>query len=337
MQIREIKITDKDYFFAIENMIRDTDNGWAAYEAKVLLPVCETILEESGIKEEELKEYPVEGYYYKTPELKKYNKIIRNLQINFDLIPRVQTGIASFKIIYGVCSNPIFGPEVEENRAGKILPQRRDILSYCIANDSVWHHSSTERPWNIASIWKKIGDYKYGVPNLVELGYLTGELVCLACAAETNSLYREMYGYSGTSGGPPPISIPVWLVSPAVEAMGAALVKEYNMMIAAYNPLNKYGYVQDFDLLAPTPQIILSLPRSIKGTPRIARLGYNLFTGLNYSWIIPPYGGVKDFYSYRVITSEDAQDQKLTQSIMDRTYSDKPMDSNTPEVFGGTK
>lgn len=356
MKIIEVPITNRDYFFAVENIIRDIHEGWAAYEANVLLPVCLEILKDSEVDYDQLKQYPVEGYYYKTKELTKYFQIIRNMQVNLDIIPKIKINTDSFKIILNVCSCPLFGPEVESDlfadltckaenglvvprtaTVERILPRRKDILSRCLGDDSLWKHSEKERPYSIKKIWEVVGNYKYGFPNLVELGYLTGDLVCLACSTETNILYREMFGFSGCSGYRGPtcqqtiLYVPRWEVSPDVEAMGASLLGEYNKLMTAYNP--KLNTFCGDTLVIPTKELILCLNCRAEG-PRITRLAYNKLTGINYSWIITS-DEVKDFYSYRVIGTIDIKGPdgwKLYDSLITGAYKDTLADCNGAEA-----
>jgi hypothetical protein len=373
MKIENIEIDNSVYFFALENVIRDTSEGYPAYEENILLPVIEDLLAESKIPEEALKDYPLEGYYYKSPKLVRYFKLLRNLQLNPEIIKMVKTDIPTFEIIHNVCSSPLFGPEVERrltladgSEVKKILPYRRDILTSCLASGELWNHGSDAKPFTLEKIWEALGKYKYNFPNLVELAYLTGNIVCVACAAETNTAVQEVYyGHSGISGwsgykgydgyegicpsgcgssgsiigyGPRKRDTVyhriVWKVDPAVEKMGVQLIEEYNKLMAQYMPRIYDGNRALGALIVPELTFIYGMSRRVE-QPRVVRL-HIANDGLNYNWLL--WNTVKDFYSYKVITPQAIlQDSQLKWAIMNGTYEDKPWDCNTPELINQDK
>ena len=77
MHQETIVIDNKDYFYMLDNKIRDT---MMEYEQNTLLPKSEKLLKDSNIKGVEMELYPIEGYYYKTPKLSNYFNTLRNLQ-----------------------------------------------------------------------------------------------------------------------------------------------------------------------------------------------------------------------------------------------------------------
>ena len=207
MNTQTITVTDVDFFYAIENSIRCLDRGWAAYEQNELLPLAKSILNKSGFSIQNMDTYPIEGYYYKTPALTTYFSIIRNLQDNKNLEPLINKEWPEFKEIHRICSSPVFGPEEESDSPIKstLLPRRKDILSRCI---KIIADNGQYQNLKIPIIWEAVGKFKYDAPNLVELGYLTGHVACLACAAETNILYREIsYLMSGCSAYEPSVIV----------------------------------------------------------------------------------------------------------------------------------
>lgn len=354
MKIENIEIDNSTYFFALENVIRDEQEGYPAYEKNILLPLLEDLLAESKIKEESLKDYPIEGYYYKSAELAKYFKILRNLQLNPEVIPLVKTDLDQFKIIQNICASPLFGPEVEKHlvlpdgsTVPKILPYRRDILSSCLASYEWWDISAS-RPFTLEKVWKALGEFKYDSPTLIQLGHLTGNIVCVACAAETNIANQEIRyghlgisgysGYSGCSGysglgyGPRKHDSTyrrmIWKVDPAVEQMGYKLIEEYNKLMNQYIPKLYDGNRALGALIAPELTFIYGMSRRIE-QPRVVRL-HTSAEGLNYNWLI--WNSVKDFYSYKVITPQAILgDNHLKWSIMNGSYQDSPWDSDKAE------
>ena len=87
MKINRKIITNVDYFYMIDNMLREQLSKFE----EGLLPKARKILKDSGIDEiHELELYPTEGYYYKSKELTDYFNIIRNLQQNKELFHRIK-------------------------------------------------------------------------------------------------------------------------------------------------------------------------------------------------------------------------------------------------------
>ena len=286
----EIKITDIDYFFMIENQVQ---NHMKEYETKICLPMAKKVIEKSNISLGELTEFPTEGYYYETEDLKLYFKILRNIQHNEDMWDRI-VNCDELEFLKNKCDNDIFGVVDPLGRnVNAPIKRRYDILTLTMENKEVFpDHDTSHRPWTINRIMNGLGKMYNNRTNLVELAYLTGDPKCLCCGAETNSLNR-MIAYITGSYSMTPLYQPlyVWAVTPEIEKLGSRLVTEYNKLME--NDL----------IIQPTLENHFNLKSEPK-LPRVALLGYITETKEYYHWILDEYFMVRDVYSKEIITTE---------------------------------
>ena len=289
--IQTIKITNKKYFNMIDNQVR---GRFAAFEITDLLPKAEKVLELSKITFKELKDYPVEGYYYKDEALRKYFKIIRNFQENEDIFERIAVNSDEFEYLKDITDRELFGKWDSGRRAAmgqkaSPMPRRFDILAQCMQGGTFDPDST--RPWSIKGIMNALESCYTGTPNLVELAYLTKDVECLACSAETNSLYRDFAYMSGCMSVQPIIEY-LWEVDPEVEDLGRRTVEEYNKILD-----------DERRLVIPSLANHISLDNETE-KPRVARLGYVGATQEWYYWIVPYKGAVTEEYTRMEKTTE---------------------------------
>ncbi len=274
-------VNDKAYFFMIENQIR---KKFPVYEVNSSYTVAEEVLKDSGITFDELKDYPVEGYYYKSQDLKDYFKIMRNLQENSAIRGRVDQDASSFKVLKKLTDSDLFGHVVSDKHRGEsILPRRYDIVALTMRDESIFNLNST-RPWTLIEVIENLHKHASGNPNLVELAYLTKDRECLVSAVETNIMYRDVVRTKGIS------SPPDWQVNPEVEKMGAAVIEEYNRLF-------------DLGLLIPTFKNKSALS-SKPERPKIAAVGEVIQTKEWYSWRTNWKGDVSEHYTKELPTTE---------------------------------
>jgi hypothetical protein len=294
----EIKITNSDYFFMIDNQVR---SSMQRFETQACLPAAKKLLEKSNISINELRDYPVEGYYYETPELKLYFTIIRNLQHNEPLYERI-VKCEELEFLQIKCDNDIFGIVDPCGRNNNSLVKRRyDILTLTMENPTVFPDmNSTPRPWSIDRIMKGLGTMYKNRTNLVELAYLVNDPKCLCCGAETNSLNRMIACVSGSCSITSILTpLYIWTVDPEVEALGKRLVLAYNNLIS-----------KDC-IVSPTIENHMEFKKSPK-VPRVALLGYVTGTREYYHWILTNFNQLKEVYSTNVITTESYTKQFLS-------------------------
>lgn len=279
------KITDSQFFFMIDNQVRAFI---PKYEVGILLPLIEKVLERACICKTELKNYPIEGYYYKTPGLRLYFKMLRNLQMNESLFHRINVNEPEFIRLKDIVENNLFGrngvyPETNLRKAP--LKRKYDVVTLTMQDREIFDNFKP-RPWTIDGIMSECRRHLTYEPNLVELGVLTKDACCVCAGAETNAAYRMYACISGCSFIEPEY---IWCVSPEVEAFGKQVVEAYN---------NVFGS----SILTPNIFNHMTL-KKIPESPRVAMLGKVLATGENYFWILED-DRVTDRYTTDFITIE---------------------------------
>jgi len=275
-------IRNKQYYFMIENQIR---KEFPIYEVRSILPIAEEVLRTSGISFDELEDYPIEGYYYKSEKLKRYFKIVRNIQENLNLRGRIKQEEGCFKILKNITDLELFGKVRSDKDDGAILPRRYDILALSARDERAFQIYSSNPGWTIPKLVDNLKNHFTNTPNLVELAYLTGELEPLVCGAETNALFRDLVRTKGMA--PPPKK---WEVDKDVERLGGAMVDEYNKRFK-------------LSIVKPTQENYKTLSMGPE-RPRVAIIGQIIQTGDNYFWRSDLKGSVTDIYTKDFITTE---------------------------------
>lgn len=294
-----VEITNTDYFFMIDNQVRDV---FAKFEEIVLLPKVEHLYIINNIDKKVLKEYPTEGYYYKTKELTRYFKLIRNIQHNSLVYENINIETPEFMFIKNICDRDIFGTIPSDGLSP--LPRRKDIMTICM--DKI---AGSGVEWSIDNIMSNLVNYKTGNPNLVELAYLTKNPACLTSGCETNSLYRMFALVSGCFIGKvqPTVYEYVWLVDKEVEDLGTTLIAEYNkifdmIQLGQYNQYIGTSLSRRY-LVAPKVEECGNLDKKAE-TPRVAFLGHDLASAQNYYWILEKNMTVRDLWSKNFLTTK---------------------------------
>ncbi len=292
METQVIEITNTDFFNAIDNQVRAK---YAMFETGSLLPIVEKLLKDSNIDFSELLDYPVEGYYYKSEPLKRFFKIVRNLQENDVIFDRVLIDSEEFKYIKDITDRELFGKvrsgrREQSGQKPSILPRRYDIIALTMSGEDLFEVSST-KPWSMENIIKHLDKKFTNTPNLTELAYLTKDKACLVCAAETNSLYRDFVYISGCSFFPLQKQY-IWKVDKDVEDLGRRTVEEYNKIIN-----------NGMKIIMPAVDNIQFLDTTTE-KPRLARLGYVEYSGEWYYWTLNTDGSVTEEYTTQEKTTE---------------------------------
>ena len=292
----------------VENQIR---TFMPRFEVGIALPKVLKLLSDCGITKQELKDYPIEGYYYKSEPLKEYFTIIRNLQHNEGIFARLIDCPELF-FLQKLTSSEIWG-ELKNNTTSQTmvwkqeiagglatfipskapynsnnppLIRRYDILTLTMQDKSLFNLTS-ERPWTIDSVKAGLSKHFKKRPNLVELAYLTNDVECLVCGAETNALYRMLAMCSGMGSGE---TYYLWEVSKEMEELGRAIIDQYNYLI---------GSKMEVPTIFNHGQFKKTSER-----PRVALLGAILTTGENYFWTLSSIGSVSETYTTEFLTTE---------------------------------
>jgi len=306
-------IDNEKYFAMIDNQVRKL---FAKFEADQCLQWAEWVWNEAG--KPDLKEFPIEGYYYKSDALKRYFTLIRNFQQNEEVYKKVKES-PWLENLRRVLHTEIFGTEVP---AGEYYPwpdaplkRRWDLLTYTMSDKSIFNEYAVH-PWDIPSVMSAVKKKARGLRNLPELAALIGspELVCASC--ETNSLGRMYACLTGSLCCPPPPPRFIWQVSPEVEELGRAICALYNEVTT---PFAVQYWGNTYTILAPTIELCqLSdmgrLSPAMDWTveyPRVCHLGYVIIPDLNYFWILDNNGNLTDLYQKEMLTTEQYRKQTM--------------------------
>jgi hypothetical protein len=300
-------IDDYNYFSMIDNQVRQE---YALCEEYSIKPLIEKMYKDAGVSTDNLKQYPVEGYYYKTPGLRQYFQLVRNLQETPEVYNEIEDSKETEEIIW-LLGNSIWGT-VSSDRSLTPFPRMKDIMTHTL-NGLV-----LKDEWTIPKIMAKLEKSATGNTNLVELAYLTNDVRCLTAGCETNALYREMslcYA-SGISNinveprYPKEVFIYHWDVTEKVDEMGPKLVNKYNEVIERFQTekddsnriYSMGGRRLSRELIAPTlinrDQFTWFLE-----SPRVAMLGQCEDDRQYYHWILDK-NEVKEEWSAGIITTE---------------------------------
>lgn len=291
IEVTKQVITNSDYFFMIDNQVRP---AMMKIETEKFLPLAKKFLEKCNVTISELKEYPIEGYYYETKELSLYSKILRNLQHNKDVIAKF-VDCEELEKLKNICNNDLFGLEDPAGRGGEgPIKRRYDILTRTMESMEIFPDQFfVPRPWSIDRIMDGLSTQFGNRANLVELAYLTGDPKCLCSGAESNSAYRMFACITGSyaiSASYKPVEY-VWEVTPEVEDLGKRIVVEYNK------------FLNNESIVTPTVKNVWRWNLKPK-VPRVALLGYVKATNEYYHWILDERFQLSEVYSPNIITTQ---------------------------------
>jgi len=316
MREREtLVIDDAKYFAMLDNQVRKL---FSAFEANICLSWAEQVFNEAG--KPELKEFPVEGYYYKSDQLKRYFQLIRNFQQNKEVYTKVKAS-QSLENLKKVLHTEIFGTEVPPGEyypwSDAPLKRRWDLLTYTMSDKTMFDEHAMH-PWTIQTVRNAVVKNAKNLRNLPELAAMIGqaELICAAC--ETNSLGRMYACLTGSYSISPPPPRFSWQVRAEVEQFGKSICDLYNEVTAPFG-VSFYGG-RSYEILPPTLELC---ELSDKGKlnppmdwtleyPRVAHLGYLIEADLNYFWILDNNGTLTDLYQKEMMTTEQYQKQTMT-------------------------
>jgi len=292
-------VDNYNYFSMIDNQVR---KQYAKCEEYSIKPIIEKIYKDAGVDTNSIKKYPVEGYYYKTPGLRKYFQLVRNLQEN----PNVYSKVVDSKEVEEITwllGNTIWGT-IPSARSLTTFPRMKDIMTHTT------NGLKYQENWTIPNIMKTIEKYATGNTNLVELAFLTGDIRCLTAGCETNALYREM-GFCLASGCmmpgvtpqfPKEVHVYHWDVSENIDEMGPKLVDKYNEVINRFQNSDMLSSYKAYDLIEPNLLNFETLVRDLE-SPRVAMLGQCVDDRKYYHWILDK-NEVKEKWSSGIITTE---------------------------------
>lgn len=327
-----IKFTNIDYFKSLEEAIR---NEMKIAETK-LLPIAKQAIKDAELT---IKECPIEGYYWETPELTNFFKCIKTLQ-DPDNFKTIIT--PSIQLLHDFYSSEALGVEQAYltaisnkarygDRDPVIISGRVDqltIATQVFTTDLVMTTlKEIKELLTIDNICKELYQQPTG-KNLVGLGLLVDrienkkDIKLLKCvcgekreynpltttyAAETTTLSRALPPTPG--GAPPPSSepTPLFLVDKEVEKLAHKITDSYNEMFenAKINNRLEWRYSKFWNAELP---VIKRFGKPIEYT-RCARLYTHDEPIEHYHWATSEYSPiVKEFWDENVITTKDLLD-----------------------------
>lgn len=299
-------ITDEMYFTNLDNQVRDKFKDW---EVLNMLPAVKMIMGRAKIPELALLDYPVEGYYYKTPELKELFKKIRNIQQNPDVYTKIHDDdmLGRLRATY---DSDLFGisPVTGYPWPGSPLKRRWDILTKVMQSEE-FDDKIRKYPWTIPSVMEAVKKTKKGMVNLVELAALIGNPKLLTAAAETSCLGRMYAQVTGSYCMRSSYKTEyVWAVKKEVEELGTKIVEAYNKTMDA----NTIQYENKIHLVAAHESNMYDMVWGYLELPRVAHLGYVMATQKNYFWILDYGEELYDYYTTDFITTENYYEKRST-------------------------
>jgi len=286
----EYIVSDFELILGLESFYR---RHMKIYETKDLLPLVVALFEKLGISQPE--EYPIEGYYYESEELKTYFKYIKTLkEVPIERKDVLQDMLGYKKLTELFCSG-LYG---KYEYVGAILPSVKDPLYYALDSLSVEN-------WNVKNIlntaYTIINDI--GNTTIIGLGIMIKNPVIVTALRESTVLYSDV-----PCLGMPDFTIKyvnkyIWNVSKEVEKLANMLIETFNGICPYKIPMaiekNAEKYYDEFS----------SNPVDL----RCVRIGSDV-SSRHYHWAIKkqehPTSNYKfaEFWDENLWTTEKAED-----------------------------
>jgi len=174
---RVMVVDDRVFMLGLDELYR---NAMKSFEVQTLLPCARAVAKKLRMRPADV---PVEGYYYETPKLKEYFRLMRGLQ-EVDEDRETKVGASrEFQLLWEVTSSPLYG---RPKRKGKLLPVGRDPLSQALRD--------TRPDWSLERLVKAA--YEVALErddySLVGLAARLQDAVVLTAVRESVVLYAEV-------------------------------------------------------------------------------------------------------------------------------------------------
>jgi hypothetical protein len=290
------KVVTNEYIVGDFELILGLDsfyrNQMKEYETKVLLPLIIQIFQKLNISQ---KEYPIEGYYYESDELKNYFNYIKTLQqVSIKRKEDLQDMSGYKKLTELFCSGLYGKYEYKDN----ILPQTKDPIYYALESLPI-------EKWNVENIMNTANTIINDTDNttIVGLGVLLKNPIIVTALRESVVLYSDFY-----CTGAPDFSIKyinkyIWNVSKEIENLANKIIEIFNEICPYKIPKaiekNAEIYYDEFT----------SNPIDL----RCVRIGHDNFSGRNFHWAIKNQEYLTsnykfiEFWDTKLWTTEDAK------------------------------
>lgn len=170
-------VDDRVFMLGLDELYR---NAMKSFEIQTLLPCARVVAKKLRVRPANV---PVEGYYYETPKLEEYFRLMRGLQeVGVQRETQVRA-LREFQLLWELTSSPLYG---RPKRKGKLLPVGRDPLS-----QALW---DTRPDWSLDRLVKAAYQVALGQDDysLVGLAARTQDAVILTAVRESVVLYAEV-------------------------------------------------------------------------------------------------------------------------------------------------
>jgi len=174
---RVMVVDDRVFMLGLDELYR---NAMKSFEIQTLLPCARVVAEKLQVRPANV---PIEGYYYETPELEEYFRLMRGLQeVREDRETKVRD-LSEFQLMWDLTSSPLYG---RPQRKGKLFPVGRDPLSQALRD--------TRPDWSLERLVKVAYEVALGRDDysLVGLAARTQDAVILTAVRESVVLYAEV-------------------------------------------------------------------------------------------------------------------------------------------------
>lgn len=164
-------VDDRSFVIGLIELFRDR---MKEHETKVLLPLAREAAQALGLKKEDV---PIEGYYYETPELSEYFRLIRSLQSTSLRKPPDGSTHKALTELRRVLSSRAFSRSVLGDTKGNSIPQFTSPL----------HEALESIPeYSIDAITERaVSCVREEDSSIVAVACATGDAVALCAARES--------------------------------------------------------------------------------------------------------------------------------------------------------
>ena len=302
----EYVVNDFVLILSLDSFYRDC---MKKYEAEDLLPLVKNIFEELKISP---GEFPVEGYYYETDELKSYFNHVKTLQTLEQESIKCKEKIynmSGYKKLTELFCSGLYGIYEYE---GFLLPAVRDPIYYSL--------KSLQQPekWNAENILNEAYTIIKDTEDttIVGLGILLKNPVIVTALKESVVLYNDILPTGELDHRIKYIYKYIWNVSKEIENLANKIIEIFNGICPYRIPIavaeNAKKYYNNFS----------SNPIKI----RCVKIGYDNLSQKYYHWAINNVNynyKFVDFWDTKLWTTEDAKKDSYEEKELQKIKWDK--------------
>ena len=284
-------VDNRVLLLGIDGMYRD---AMKRFETDRLLHCADVVAGRLKLTEANV---PVEGYYFETPQLRKYFRLMRALQEVEDADATEIKTLPEFRLLYEIADSPLYGrPQRVRGDCLMLLPTGRDSLAQALLE-------AQPESWDVRAIVDAAhrAALEYDDISLVGLAARANDPVALAALRESVVLYAELVTVIGGDEDPPEY---VWRVDEDLERAANRFIEIFNKFIPnairTAKPDNAGWFYHAYE------------ENEILG--RCARIATRMDNGEHYHWAVRLGSSrlpeVDDFWSAEVWTTERYQRER---------------------------